>query len=545
MRWPKYSEVKALFKESKPVMRRPVAKAEVSGSNYRHVASYDFDGEKNLGDSGPIVDYKIKFNELRIRSWQAMLESDTAQTGINRLLTWVIGKGLKPQFEPIESVLNAEGITIRRDTLSKNLEDAFNLFRKSRHADYAGMLTLDELCWEAEKNAIIGGDVLVILRIVDDCVKIQIIDGQHVQSPEYGTEDWPKELANGNRIIDGVELDRRGQHVAYFVRVSAVQGGRPVDNFKFERIEARGKKSKMQMAYLYYGSKHRLNNVRGIPLISSVIEKCQQLQQYTNAALKQAKLAAEVSYKIEHDKDAEGVAPMLNNLARGYDLDGSRNLPQTDDGTELAKNIEVTTGNSSWNLPPGAKMDMLHNENPLYYKDFFETNADAVFAVLSIPPNVAMSKYNDSFSASRAAIMDWLHTLLVKREHHKNGFLQPIVDLWLEWEILNNRIQAPGYLSARASDNYRVIQAYRNVRFIGAQVPHIDPVKEVEAARRKLGKAGEHLPLADLETVIEMLGGGDAEEIMRQYGEELKSAEQKGIKMPAPAPVKKPGLPKD
>lgn len=536
---------KQVRKEMQVLSRQFAAAAErVDASNARNVASYDFNGEKHLGDAGPIVSYRLQYNELRIRSWQAMLESDIAQTAVNRLISWTLSKGLKPQCEPVEHILENEGLSLDKKKFTKGVETSFNLYRKSKTADFAGMKSLNELCRAAEKNAIVGGDVLVVLRVVNNCVKVQLIDGTHIQSPEYGSEFWPKVLANGNRIVDGVELSKEGQHLAYYVRVSAVSGGNPIEDFKFERIPARGPKSGMLMAYLYYGagSEYRLNNVRGIPLISAVMEKINMIQQYTTATLKQAKVSSEVSFFVEHDKDAEGKNPIADKIVAGYDLDAGKDLATTDDGTQVARNLHINTGNETYNLPPGATLKSLENKNPLYFKEFFETNSEAVYAVLQIPPNVAMSKYNDSFSASRAALKDWEHTLVVKRDHHQSGFLQPIFNLWLELEILNNYVSAPGYIMAKANQNYRVIEAYQNIRFVGPGVPHIDPVKEVTAARLKLGSAAGHLPLDDLESTTEQLGGGESEENIEQLGRELENAESAGIKLPEPkVPTKAPG----
>ncbi len=40
--------------------------------------------------------------------------------------------------------------------------------------------------------------------------------------------------------------------------------------------------------------------------------------------------------------------------------------------------------------------------------------------------------------------------------------------------ILNNKIDAPGYIKARMNNDMYVVEAYRNARFIGMPVPHID-----------------------------------------------------------------------
>lgn len=505
----------------------------------RSIGSVSFNGEVNPGQAGPIVDYKLDFQSLRARSHQAMLESDIAQVGMKRLVRWVIGKGMKLQSEPTVEVLTDEGITFDKKKFTKSFESRFNLWRKQKSSDYAGMKNLNQLSDEAENNAGVGGDVLVVLRVIKGELKIQLIDGAHVQSPDYGSEWFPKELPSGHLIIDGVEINARREHVAFYVKVYAVDATMPnLFKYEFKRIEARGNKSGILMAYLYYGSEFRINNVRGMPIMAACFEKLNNLDLYSEATLKQAQESAKVDYQVVHDKEARGVAPWAQSTVDSYNGVGASengNLPVTDDGEQLMKTTHVTGIGTAYNNSPGSKIEMLENKNPLYFKDFFTTHRDVFFAVIEIPPNVAMSKYDDSYSASRAAVMDWAHTLIVKRERHYIGFLKPIVDLWLELEILQNKIQAPGYLLARNQDNTVVIEAYRNVRFVGANVPHIDPKKEVEAARLMAGKAGENLPFDDLENIIERLGsGGDAQEILQQFSEELAESKRLGIK---PEPV--------
>lgn len=506
--------------------------AEIPGMVYKDVASISFNGEKEVGDTGPAIDYTNNYPLLRTRSWQSMYESDVAQIAVNRLVSWTVGsKGLKPQSEPFYYILESEGIKFDKKKFQKDVETRFNLFRKTK-CDYSGLLNLNKLSEEAERNSIISGDILVILRLVNDKVTIQHIDGSNVMSPFFGSEFYPQALANGNKIIDGVEVNDKGEHIAFYVRTYAVSGNmQDLFSYTFERIESKGKKSGLIMAYLYYGNKMRINNTRGIPLLSACLSKIAKLDRYSEATLKQAEEAAKVSYQVVHDKDAEGKAPWTKSVVEGFDVGrGSANLPVTDDGVQLKKEIQVTTGGTSFNNPPGAEIKMLTNENPIYYKDFYSTNTDTLYAVLQVPPNVAIGKYDDSFSSSRMATKDWEHTLDNKREDHTVGYLQPIFDFWLEIQILLNKISAPGYLYAKQKQNDDVVNSYRNMRFVGAQVPHIDPLKEANAARIILGTAGGSLPLNDLESITEQLGGGDSIENLLQFSEEIKLAKSLGIK---------------
>jgi capsid protein len=515
------------------------------GLTYTNVQTVSFNGEKNPGAAGPMVDYRPDYAGLRVRSWQSVFESDLAQIGINKLITWVIGKGLKIQSEPEVTVLEDEGIKLDKAKFVKSFEHRFNLWKRRKSCDYSNQNNLNDLCREAERNAIIGGDVLVVLRVVKGDLKIQLIDGENVQSPYYGTQDWPQNLPNGHTIIDGVEINDKREQVAYYVKVYAVDASfENLYKYKFERIPAIGAKTGTKMAYLYYGFKNRINNVRGIPLLSACFEKLNNIDLYSGATLKQAQEAAKVDYQVVHNKEAAGQAPWVNatvSAANGMGPLNNDQLPVTNDGEEVGKTVHVTGLGTAINNNPGSRIEMLENKNTLYFKDFYETHADTFFATLMLPPDVAMGKYNNSFSASRAAIMDWAHVLSVKREHHYEGFLEPIVSLWLELQILTNKIQAPGYVVARSQGNRIITECYKVVRFTGANVPHIDPLKEVKAAREKLGKAFDYVPLDDLENVTESLGGGDSNENIEQASEELKKAEGLGLKAPPePQPINQP-----
>lgn len=504
---------------------------------YTNVQTISFNGEKNAGNAGPMLDYRPDYVGLRVRSWQAMFESDLAIIAINKMITWTIGKGLKIQSEPIVDLIKESGYTIDKNKFSRSFEQRFNLWRKSKSVDFGGQNNLTELSKIAEKNAMVAGDVLVILRVVKGELKVQLIDGQFVQSPYYGSEWFPKELPDGHLIVDGVEINEKREHIAYYVKVYAVDAKfSNLFQYKFERVECYPIKGGMKMAYMYYGCTYRIGNTRGVPLLSACFEKINNIDSYATATLKQAQEAAKVDYQVVHDKEATPTAPWASNAANGLNgtNGGANTLPITDDGVELGKSTHITGIGTAYNNSPGSKIEMLDNKNPLYFKDFFETHSDILFAVMELPPDVAMSNYNNSYSASRAAIKDFENTLDVKREHHHQGFLSPIVDLWLYLEILKNNIQAPGYLISSVSDKKIVVQSYQNVRFIGPQVPGIDPLKEIKAIREMLGDAGKSLPLLDLENAIERIGGGDANEVLNQFSEEYKLSLKLGIK---PLPV--------
>ena len=58
----------------------------------------------------------------------------------------------------------------------------------------------------------------IIQRVEDGFVNVQVIDGQEVVNPDKD-EYYKSAKEAGNYIQQGIEIDSRGQHVAFFVRM--------------------------------------------------------------------------------------------------------------------------------------------------------------------------------------------------------------------------------------------------------------------------------------------------------------------------------------
>lgn len=507
--------------EKKPEMS---AQHVSDGAGYRSLFAVSYTGEKNLGEIGPIKDYRPHYEILRLRSWQSYLESEISQTVINRFVTWVIGKGLKLQAEPVAGVLRSENINVDTHAFSEAAEARFNIFRQSEKSDFSEMENLDILAETAYKNAIVGGDVLVILRYVNDCVNVQLVDGAHVQSPQLGTESYPQSLETGNRIINGIEVDKKGKHIKYYVRNS---------DFSFSTVECKCNESGLQIAFLVYGLRYRLNNVRGLPLVATVLETLKKLERYKEATVGSAEERQKIAFSIEHELGSTGENPLIQSMAKALNYGGNTGeIPEDINGKQLSDLVTATTNKQAINLPINSKLKMLESKNELYFKDFYSVNIDLVCASLGIPPEVAMSKYDSNFSASRAALKDWEHTLIVKRHSFSFQFYQKIYNFWLETEILKNKIAAPGYLIAKRKNDFVVLDAYRMARFVGAPVPHIDPLKEAKAERAKLGANADAIPLTTVEAATESLNGGEADANMKQFAVEIEKAKKLKIILP-------------
>lgn len=494
----------------------PQKQAWYSGGGTYRSFPISFNGEKNLGELGPMKNYTLDYESLRIRSWQSYTESEISKTVIDKVVKWMISKGLKLQSNPDKNVLKSEGISINTEEFNTLTEARFGVWAKSKMSSYTGMCNLHEIAKETYKNSKIGGDALIILRLVNDILKVELKDGAHLQSPVYGTDYSPNKLTNGNFIRHGIEMDAKGQHIAYWLRK---------EDLSFERIEAISSSTGLKQAFLVYGSKFRIDNHRGMPMIGVVLETIKKLERYKEATVGSAEERQKIAYQIVHQNFSNGESPLAVNMARAMNIDSyNEDLPKDINMNELANTVAATTNKMTYNMPIGAELKALESKNELFFKEFYSTNSDIICGAADIPPNVAFSIYNDSFSASRAATKDWEHTISVNREDFSAQFYQEIYNYWLHVEILKNKIPSNGYLQAFYKDNIMALEAFRNARFTGPMFPHIDPLKEVNAERAKLGDLAKDIPLTTVEAATEALNGGDSASNLEQFIEELKSA---------------------
>lgn len=478
--------------------------------NYSPIYRYPYDGEKTPGEMGAAKNYTLLYEYLRVRSWQAFLESEIAQIIINKSILWVIGQGLKIQPEPNRTVLEQEGIKLN-DSFIKNIESRFNLWTASRFSDSCKMSPIDNLACEAYKNAIVGGDVLIVLRADNGYTNMQVIDGSHVVNPISDQKYYNDAKLRGNRIEYGIEISQNNEHIAYYVLGA--------EN-KIYRIPRYGKKSGRLMSYMVYGSKYKIDNVRGMPLICAVMETLKKLDRYKEATVGSAEERQKIAYSIEHSPDSTGENPLVSKLVQSRNL-GTGEAPEsksTDEYEAAATKIATTTQKQAFNMPIGASLKLLSSTNELSFADFYTTNIQLVCASVKIPYEVAMSLYNSNYSASRAAIKDWEHSMKTDRNNFATQFYQNYYNLWLEVEILTGKIQADGFIKAIQNNNLYAIEAYRKTRWLGVNVPHIDPLKEVMAERKKLGD--ETTPLTTYDQASERLGSGDFSQNLEKIKQE-------------------------
>ncbi|ASD51595.1 hypothetical protein [Flavobacterium phage V157] len=452
-----------------------------------------FDGEKTLGELGFIQNTIPDYKGLRLRSYDAEMRTDIVKIISERFFNLVIGSGLKLQAEPNEDLLELENITDDFVKIKKSVEARFNTWARSKYADYSKMQNLHQKALEGYKTAFLGGDALVVCRLENNNLNVQIIDGIHVCDPVM--TNYIQEIQDRkNFLFHGVEINSKGEHIAYYVKKNTLD---------YERIEVYGKSSKRKLAWFIYGDKKRVDHVRAIPQISQILEKINKIDRYAEATVGKAEQGANIPYTIEHDQYSTGedVLQEIANKRKGITTDPDAGYKLADG---LANKISQTTSNQVYNMPIGAKLKGFTATTDPNFDQFYNAIINSLCASVGAPPEVAKQMYNSNYSASRAAINTFDYVCTLAREKFVEEFYKPIYQLYFEIEVLKGKVPANGYLVALSTNDFMVTEAYSNCRFIGKSMPHIDPLKEVKAIAEMLA-----LDLISREQATEMLNAGD------------------------------------
>lgn len=476
------------------------------------IVTKTFDGEKTLGELGIVINSIPDYRRLRLRMYDAYLKTDTAKILVDKHVDWTIGSGLKLQSEPNETILEMDGIVLDYPKFQKTVEARFNLYANTKYFDYSEQKTLHQIANDVYKSVFLGGDGLVVCRFGKYGLNIQFIQAEHIKDPPVTDSLFEDAKEKGNYIKHGVEFDSKGKQVAFYVERYSVD--EPFG--KFERIPVYGETSGRKLAWMVYGQKISPDHVRGIPEMAQTLEKLTKLDRYTEASVSKAEQAANIVYAIEHEAYSTGEDPVADKMAQKLKL-ASNKVDSYELANGLAQRMTETTSGTTYNMVPGSTLKDFKTDIETNYEQFERANFTKISAAANVPAEVALQSYNSNYSASRAAINGWGFVVSIDRNDFALDFYIPIFKLWLEYEILKGKVNAPGYISALQNDDFMIVEAYSKCRFIGKNMPHIDPLKEAKAIELMLDKN-----LISYEQATEMLNVGEWNENYANRVEEDK-----------------------
>ncbi|MBR1421362.1 MAG: phage portal protein [Selenomonadaceae bacterium] len=416
-------------------------------------------------------DINYNLSKLRNRSRDLVMNSPIGSAVIETCAIYTIGRGLK-----LFPRINAEILGMTQEEAREwnhRTASEFELWAMNPETDWNKRNNFYDLQWIAFESYLIDGDSFLLFRRQRPSIRnpytlrLQLLEGNRVCNPYESiyTSGNVSYADNGNRIIDGVELDSNGRQIAYWI-ASSVPGDY-VDSAlpRWTRVKAIGDLTGFRNI-LQISHDIRADQLRGVPILAPVIETLKQISRYTSAELDSAVVRS--YYSVFFTQMLDGSQMDLNSLRS--------------EGAEPLDVSEMKLGSGTIAaLPAGVDVKSLDSSRQSAFPSFVTELIKQIGASLSIPFEVLMHSFNSSYSASRAALLQAWDHFSARRAWFVRDFLRPVYETWLNEAILQGRIIAPGFF-----DDPLTRAAYESADWYGSRMLLLDPKKELEATKMKI-----------------------------------------------------------
>lgn len=481
---------------------------------------HTWDGSKYPGNFGltKILE-NIDYWTLRKRSVQLFTENPYAKGIIRRILRNEIHTGLTASANPIGAILWPDMDELKQAEMAVKYGDLlsmqFELYANNYELfDFKKQLTFGEWQEMVRREALLCGDGVIISRVnkYTGLPTWDWVNGNNIRTPGN------VKVAAGHRVVNGVELDEYGRHVAYYIQ-------KIVDaKIEFERVPVKGEKSGRQISWMIYGSEKRADEVRGEPLLACVLGMLKDIDRYKDAEVRAAVINALIAFTVQKDENAAvGTRPTAG-LQRPSVVPGGAAVVPERNGHQPIQLMQP--GTVFDDLAPGEKVVSYQTNRPnVNYAVFEGAILDAICWSLEIPPEIVKLRFTSSYSASRQANNEFEVYLKYRNFKNAKDFCQIIYEEFIIQSVLNNQLNLPGFITACFdSTKWRIKAAWLSCTWSGLSRPSVERTKDVKAANDALDNG-----LTTFDDECRRLSGKSFRQTIQQLKNEINFAHQMGF----------------
>lgn len=408
---------------------------------------------------------------LQDRNTKAASETAIGSMIINTLVEFVVGQGLEAQSSPENSVLN--WTEEQRSAFMAQAESFFRMYAGSTRIDHYKKANFYQQQRIALRCGLVDGDFLLRRSYrsghYDYEPYFQLLSGRWVRNP-YGEVD-------SKILTGGVEFDRAGREIGYRIAETLED---LQDSFQSYPVYKYNPRSKFEEYNLVRFGIREANQVRGIPVLTPVLEDIFELESFKGAYKVKAAVQALFTGIITSEKDAPAPGVSTIETIRNLQEIKHEDRENPDALPHEVNDVALGSGNVI-QLNPGEKFDMAESKVPATdYAKFVETELSHIAAGVGdggVAYEMILQKYSNNYSASRATIAGQEKKFRTMRDDLAAGFCTPIWDQVIDYGIRMGYIEAPGYIDG----DWRYKQAVLAVTWLGQSPINISPKDEVEA----------------------------------------------------------------
>jgi len=313
-------------------------------------------------------------------------------------------------------------------------------------------------------------------------VQFQFIDPDQVCGSGY--------LKNGvtiPNVVDGIQYDADGVEIGYMVES---WNGKFYET-KHVPAEAGGR---VQMIHCFQSE--YAGQKRGTSRLAHAVQEFSNLTDFASSHIQQAINQSGIAMTVESDTEAPASNPFSDLAARRGAGPASpidmvvpqiasyreTNL-QEDMGYYTVPEVAFQRPGSIgvFNLKGREKLKPFSPSGPSdKYDSFVGSFVSHLSASLSIPLEIVLMKFNQNYSASRAALILFWRVARIWQGEMTSDWLDVLYEMWLAEEIAAGRESCPGFSEPDLK------QAWICATWRGQPMPNIDPAKTAEADKMYL-----------------------------------------------------------
>lgn len=450
---------------------------------------------------------------IRERARDASRNGWAGASGVQKWTTTLVGIGITPRFKRITDPERKQAIV-----------DLWNDFVAEADAD--NVLNLYGLQSLVVRTWFDGGECFVRLRRrFPDAgypvpIQVQVLESDFV--PMLDADTYPG-LPDGNIIRSGIELDKRGQRIAYWVYPQ-----HPSDN----NLTLNGQNTLIRVAasqMLHVYEPKRPGQMRGVSELAPILTRLRNIEDYDDATLERQKLA---------NLFVAFVQRTLPNYDSTGQVDPLTNQPLTD---EVAEPAPLTP------LAPGLFQELDDGESVTFsnppeagttYSDYMRTQNMGTAAAAGIPYEVFAGDIVNVSDRTLRVIINEFRRFAEQRQWQIviPQFCQPVVEWFVNAAVLDGSIKR-----SEADDARRVEHAPHGWAYIHpVQDPQGKKI-EVDAGFRSrssvIGERGDDPDAVDAERLADQTR---EEDLGLKPPMVIESGETVPEPAPAPAPAPAP-----
>jgi phage portal protein, lambda family len=471
------------------------------------------------GDADKDIGYNVQI--LRERSRDAFMGIPLAAAAIETLDTNVIGEGLYPAPNIDGDIL---GLSDEETTaLNKEIADKFEWWAcDPRECDFEQKHSFYTLQSVILQSMLLSGDcpVLFPLKARPNTLfelRLRILEADRVINPS------PAFLGENllQNIFNGVELNDDGELIAYHIAqvhplASPVVRQRLFATGKTFRVQPFGALTDRRNMVLVMRPE-RPEQRRGVPILAVCLELLKQMGRYIDSTVVGAVIQSYFTAFITSEFPDPNLFDSLLTEEQKREIFNFN-----------AYNVQLGPGIVNF-MRPGHSVNFANPTMPqATFGDFTTNVAKFIGAALGIPHEVLLKQFNASYSASRAALLDFWKRVRKYRGIMIDQLCQPVYEEWLADAISLGRLEK----FKGGFDDPMIRRAMLRCIWTGASAGSLDPQKEVAAADLKV-KCG----FSTIERESAELNGSNYRDNIRQQSSEMTEFEDVDLIFPPYRPT--------